>query len=231
MTRSQASVDSRNFPSDQSMVHEVARQLVGVALEHPRLRLALSGGRIVQPLFDAVVCESKLRSVDWSAVRFFWADERCVPSDHPDSNFLIASEALLAPLGIQPHLVHRIRGEIDPEQAAREAEEQLRTALAGDPGLDLVLLGMGEDGHVASIFPDAPAATPGRLYMRVTGPKPPPNRVTLTLLSIANAHRVWIVVSGPGKRHALQRALAGDQHVPLARVIARRNTTQLFASI
>ena len=231
MSLSRTSVDLRSFPSDQSMVDEVAHQLTDAVSEQPRLRLALSGGRIVPALFDAMVRESTRRCVDWSAVRFFWADERCVPPDNSESNYRLASQTLLAPLGIPPHLVHRLRGEIDPEQAALEGEQQLQSALAGDPGLDLVLLGMGEDGHVASIFPGAPAEPPGRRYIRVLGPKPPADRLTLTLLSLASARRVWVIIAGPGKQHALQRALAGDEHVPLARVIARRSTTQLFAAI
>ena len=231
MIPKRAAVDSRSFSSDQSLVDEVACQLVSLVRERLSLRLALSGGRIVQPLFDAVVRESQRLSVDWSAVRFFWADERCVPPDHAASNYRLAKNHLLVPLGISRNRVHRIRGEIEPATAASEGEEQLRRALAGDPGLDLVLLGMGEDGHVASIFPGAPEEPPGRLYLPVTGPKPPSARITLTLLSLINARRAWVVVAGQDKAATLQRALAGDPHVPLARVIAQRDRTQVFASV
>ncbi len=231
MIPKRAAVDARSFPSDQSLAEEVACQLVSLVRERPGLRLALSGGRIVPPLFDAVVRESQRLSVDWSAVRCFWADERCVPPDHAASNYRLAKNHLLVPLGISPNLVHRLRGEIDPATAASEAEEQLRRALAGDPGLDLILLGMGEDGHVASIFPGAPEEPPGRLYLPVTGPKPPSSRITLTILSLVNARRVWVVVAGQDKSTTLQRALAGDPQVPLARVLAKRDRTRVFASV
>jgi 6-phosphogluconolactonase len=231
MLSERAAVDSRSFASDQALVEEVACQLVNLVLECPSLRLALSGGRIVEPLFDAVVRDSQRRWVDWSAVRFFWADERSVPPDHAASNYRLAKEHLLVPMGISANHVHRIRGENDPWTAANEGEEQLRGALADDPGLDLVLLGMGEDGHVASIFPGAPEQPPGRLYIPVTSPKPPPSRITLTLLSLINARRAWVVAAGHGKAKTLQRALAGDPELPLAQVIARRDRTRVFSSV
>ena len=91
---------------------------------------------------------------------FFWGDERCVPPNHPDSNYRLADDALLRPLGIGPERLHRIYGELEPAVAARAAEAELRAAgpvpPTEQPVLDLVLLGMGEDGHVASLFPDAP---------------------------------------------------------------------------
>ena len=122
--------------------------------------VAMSGGRIASPFFDAVTEHAVASDVSFEHVHFFWADERCVPPDHPDSNFRVANKELLGPLGIAPDRIHRIKGELKPDQAVTEANSAISllvpTNSDGRPVLDLVLLGMGEDGHVASLFPTRP---------------------------------------------------------------------------
>lgn len=196
--------------------------------------VALSGGRIARPFFAAVVALSQQRAVAWERVHFFWADERCVSPEHPESNFRLAREALLEPLNIAAAQIHRIRGEAPPAVAAAEASAELlrvvRERAGGQPVLDLVLLGMGEDGHVASLFPgeaDAPAPG-GAPYRAVVAPKPPPERVTLDYGALAAAREVWVLVSGPGKAPALQASLAAEGCTPLARVIQSRPHTVIF---
>ena len=124
--------------------------------------VALSGGRSARRFFSAVVAQSRLRKTDWVRVHFFWADERCVPADHPESNYKNARQELLLPMGIADSRVHRIPGELLPRQAAAWATSELQRWVpsnnSGVPILDFVLLGMGEDGHVASLFPGGPVA-------------------------------------------------------------------------
>jgi len=175
--------------------------------------VALSGGRIARLFFDAVATRASGRTVHWDSVDFFWADERCVPPDHPESNFALAQAHLLAPLLIPASQIHRVRGELAPELAAQDANAELGRLVprqaGGVPALDLVLLGMGEDGHVASLFPGAPALVVEgpHVYCPVTGPKPPPQRITMTYAALAAAAQVWVLASGPGKELALRESL------------------------
>ena len=231
-TAGSTGVEVRWFGSTGELVALVASRLAEhVANRHVRT-LAVSGGRVAGPFFQATVSESQRRGVDWSGTHLFWADERCVAADHPDSNFRVVREHLIEPLGIREEHVHRVRGELDPVRAAREAEQDL-TRVAGREPLDLVVLGMGEDGHVASLFPGGEVRPDdeGRLYIPVVGPKPPPNRITLTYRAISEARAVWVLVSGEGKREAVEASVRGDWNLPLGRLASRRSQTQIFAAV
>jgi 6-phosphogluconolactonase len=206
---------------------------------------ALSGGRVVQKFFMAVVEQAKARKIGDGGtpslptnVHFFWADERCVPPDDAESNFKPASELLFAPLKIPAGQIHRIRGELPPPVAAQLAEAELRRVLSfksDDPQmLDLVFLGMGEDGHVASLFPgeSEDAVSDPAIYRAVgNAPKPPPDRITLGYAAIAAARQVWVLVSGAGKAAALRESFKPDGKTPLARVIRSRDRTKIFSDI
>src|SRR5882724_518771 len=119
--------------------------------------VALSGGRIAGDFFRAVAENAKRRSVSFANVHFFWADERCVPPQDPESNYGLAEKWLFQPLHVSATQVHRIRGELPPQEAAQEKAAELRRLAQANPAeqpvLDLVFLGMGEDGHIASLFP------------------------------------------------------------------------------
>ena len=198
--------------------------------------VALSGGRITQKFFTSVVEQNKKRAVSFERVHFFWADERCVPPTDPESNFKMASELLFAPLKIPANQIHRIRGEDSPEAAVRIAEAELRRIAPADknggPRLDLMSLGMGEDGHVASLFPEAPPeilnCTAPFLAVE-NSPKPPPKRISLSYAAIAAAKQVWVLVWGAGKETALRESLAPSEKTPLARVIQSRLQTKIFS--
>lgn len=191
--------------------------------------VALSGGRIMQRCFTATVELAGQRHVSFANVHFFWADERCVPPTDPDSNFKLANELLLLPLKIAAKNIHRLRGEDSPAAAVSQAEAELGRTVPNTPGhrpvLDLVLLSMGEDGHIASLFPNA---DPKSLKSRApflpmeNSPKPPPRRISLSYTAIADARQVWAMVSGAGKEAAFRESIEPAGQTPLARVIQSR---------
>jgi 6-phosphogluconolactonase len=193
--------------------------------------VALSGGRIARRFFLAVSAQATERGLGLSWVHFFWGDERCVAPTDPESNFGLARDCLLAPLGIPPAQIHRIRGEALPDLAAAEAEAELRgiapRGQGGQPVLNLVFLGMGEEGHVASLFPGEPQEMVGSpaVYRPVTVSKPPPRRITLGYPAIGAARQVWVLAAGPGKESALRQSLDPAGNTPLARVLKQRPHT------
>jgi 6-phosphogluconolactonase len=192
----------------------------------PRFAIALSGGRIAVPFFAAFVAAARERRLRFDKTAFFWVDERCVPPSDPESNYRSASVHLLEPLGVPSANVHRIRGELSPEAAARMAEADLAASAPGAT-LDLVFLGMGEDGHVASLFPgesELERESP-RLYRPVRAPKPPPDRVTLGYGALVAAREVVVLVAGIGKQKTLAESLAPGGQTPLARVLRERSRT------
>lgn len=199
---------------------------------------AVSGGRIAQKFFSAVAEQSNVRPVPFDRVHFFWADERCVPPTHAESNFRIARELLFAPLKIPENQIHRVHGEDSPEAAAKLAEAGIRRVAPassdGQPVLDLIFLGLGEDGHTASLFPGEPetVAASKAVYRAVkNSPKPPPTRITLGYPAIAAARRVWMLASGTEKEAALRESLSTAGKTPFARVLRSRAFTRIFTDI
>ena len=198
--------------------------------------VALLGGRIAGRFYASVVDQAKT-SAAFNSVHFFWSDERCVPATSQESNFALAYERLFEPLAIADRQVHRVRGEAPPELAAAEAENELRSLACllpeGQPVLDLILLGMGEDGHVASLFPgEAEAVVNSQVVFRpVVGPKPPPQRITMGYPAIAAAREVWVLASGVGKEVALRDSFSPNGRTPLARVLNSRHHTRIFTDI
>ncbi len=229
------------FPDTDGLVCEVAEAWLG-EVEEARVRgrahfVALLGGRVAPKLFDAVARAVKWRGAAMGHAHFFWSDERCVPATDPESNFGIAQQWLFEPLGIGTSQIHRIPTELGPDGAAAEAAAELcRVApLNADsqPVLDLVFLGMGEDGHVASLFPGEPheLVESDAVYRAVRGPKPPYNRVTIGYRPLAAARHVWVLVAGEGKAHALRASLDSPRATPLAIVIALRALTRIYAEL
>ena len=229
------------FPDARTLCEGVAARLLGAVAAAARAgephRVALPGGRIAKTFMECAAKTALEARLPYGHVEFFWGDERCVPPDHADSNFLLASDALLRPLGIAGSRIHRMRGELDPAKAAEIAEDELRSVCPsgpdGQPRLDLVILGMGEDAHVASLFPGAPASVTASTAtcIPVIGPKPPPRRVTLTFPAIRAAKAVWVLVTGQAKEEALHRSLAPGASTPLGRVLAERPVTLFCADL
>ncbi len=173
--------------------------------ERGEFRLAVPGGRSIVGVFDRLAREPERSQVDWTRVTLLFADERAVPPSHPDSNYRLARIALLDPLGDPLPRVRRLRGEAaDLEAAAREYDAELVVPL------DLVVLGLGEDGHVASLFPGSPLLSERRRRAAVVtdSPKPPALRLTLTPRALTEAREGAVVIAvGEAKAGAARRAL------------------------
>ena len=164
--------------------------------------LGLAGGRTPEPVYGELAAGS---SIDWTKVRVFFGDERAVPPDHPDSNYLMVHLALLSRVPIPSGNVHRMEAErADREAAAREYERSL------PPQLDVLLLGMGRDGHTASLFPGSAALDERhRLVLPVLGSKPPAERLTITPPVIEAARKVAVIATGEDKALMVARAIEG----------------------
>lgn len=190
-----------------------ARRAAALLADPGAVHLALAGGSTPKVAYELL---GGLRS-DWSAVHLWFGDERCVPADDEESNHRMASRALDAPGATW----HRIQGELGADAAAAAYAEEL----AGTT-LDIALLGLGEDGHTASLFPGNPGVRATGVAVGVHGaPKPPPDRVSLTLGTLNGARRIVLLVAGSGKADALARVLAGpDPEVPASLLDADRLT-------
>jgi 6-phosphogluconolactonase len=175
--------------------------------ESGRFAVALAGGTTPKATYEILVREyGGPKGLDWSKVHVFFGDERTVPPDHEDSNYRMAQEALLSRVPVGS--VHRMRGELDPREAATLYEKDLEEFFGGPPVLDLVLLGMGEDGHTASLFPRTPALDVcDRWVVENPVEKLDTTRLTLTVPSVNAASAVNFLVSGEGKADALKKIL------------------------
>ncbi len=229
------------FPDTETLVQQVAGRWLdavdaAAALGKP-FHVALSGGRVAGRFMAAAHGLGTARGIRWDNVHFHWGDERCVPPEHAESNYKLAQSALLDPAGIDAARRHRLRGELPPEEAAHLAEVELArvtgTASGVVPVLDLVFLGMGEDGHVASLFPGAPQSVVNstRWVIPVIGPKPPPQRLSLTFQVLAAAKEVWVLASGVGKEEALQESLRIGGSTPLAHLLSLRSHTRIMTDL
>ncbi len=204
---------------EEAAAHEVVRTVRNAVARRGSCAFVLSGGSTPRGLYERLGEEPYRLGVDWSKLHLFFGDERCVPPDHPESNYRMVKEALLSRIPSLEKSTHRIRGELDPEVAASLYEKEIRrTVSEALPRFDLILLGMGADGHVASLFPNKEALMePKRWVLPTVGPRPPRNRVTLTLRVINEARKVMFLVAGEEKALTLQRVLQeGDESASMS---------------
>ena len=171
--------------------------------------VALAGGSTPAAAYR-LLAASAFDDLDWPKIFFFFGDERCVPPDNDRSNFKMARTTLLAPRDIAPGHIFRMEGEIDPATAARTYADVLRAELGALPRFDLVMLGMGPDGHTASLFPGSDPTTDDELLVRAPFvEKFAEYRITLTPLVINAARRIAIATAGEEKAEALAHVLEG----------------------
>jgi len=192
-----------------------------------RFHVALSGGSTPKRLFQLLAARPD--ALPWDQVELWWGDERCVPPDHADSNYGMAREHLIRPLGLPDTRVHRMHGELDPGASARAYEDELAAALGDPPVLDYAMQGMGPDGHTASLFPDSPGLDEARrsvIANPVRSPLVPggqTTRITLTAPALSAARHVRFLVAGADKAAALAAVLEGPRE-------PRRYPSQLIAA-
>lgn len=200
------------LPTAQDVAREAARRFVELGQEaiaaRGRYAVALAGGNTPAPLYQLLGQPAWRDVLPWEQVHFFWGDERCVPPDHPDSNYGLAWREWLSHTAVPPANIHRMQCEEDPEQAAKGYEEELRAFFGEEPAFDLIFLGVGEDGHTASIFPSTPAVMESRRWVmvnhRLGDPTP---RLTLTLPVLNAARHVVFLVTGARKAVVVCRIL------------------------
>jgi 6-phosphogluconolactonase len=200
-------------PDAAEVAREAAERVIAAArraaVEGRTFSVALSGGSTPKALFELLASDAYKSRIDWPRVEVFFGDERTVPPDHKDSNYRMAREALLSKVSIPGDNVYRMAGERDPNTAAKEYGQMLKEKF-GDGGMDLVLLGMGDDGHTASLFPETEALNETR-HRCVANFVPKLNtwRLTLTAPFINRSGQILVLVSGASKAKRLQEVLEG----------------------
>jgi len=211
----------------EALAREAAQRIAGLAHEAVAARglfsAALSGGSTPGTLYRLLAKEPTRSQIPWTQVHLFWADERCVPPDDPGSNHRLAHETLIAHVPVPPGNVHRVSGELGSTAAARAYDRELRRFFGGPrPRFDLVLLGLGSDGHTASLFPNSAALEEiERLVVATTAlyGNRPAERVTLTLPALNAARQVLFLVSGLEKAEIVQAVLADvEGRLPARRI-------------
>jgi 6-phosphogluconolactonase len=202
---------------DAAAVAQRAADLVVAAIAsartlHGAAHIALAGGTTPRRCYELL----STMLDDWSDVHLWYGDERCVPPDDPDANALMVHQALRAPGAVE----HRMRGELGPDAGAAQYAQEL-----GDTVLDLTLLGIGPDGHTASLFPNHPLLEATGIAVGVhDSPKPPPERITLTLGKLNESRRIVVLADGAGKADAVARILAGPDRATPASLLDHGRT-------
>ncbi len=212
-------IRTKNFAPDVAdFILERAHRAIG---ERNEFRIALSGGDTPRPVYARLAAVAN--DLPWDLFRFTFGDERCVPPDDPNSNFKMARETLLAPARVPEKSILRMRGEIDPQMAAQEYQDHLdlMATQRGEPIYrhDLILLGLGDDGHTASLFPETAALE--AMIRRVVAnfvPKLNAWRLTFTFPLINHARHILFLVGATKNPELIERVLEGDRQLPAARV-------------
>ena len=221
-----ASAENRTFESPEALAHNVAEWLCGLArASEGTFAVSLSGGSTPRRLYELLATPEIATRFPWSRTHWFWGDERFVPHDHPDSNYGMARNAFLSSVPAPDSNIHAVPTEgLSPEQAAAAYEATLKrfygaeTLAPGRPLFDVTLLGIGDNGHTASLFPGQPALQEKRRWVVAVIGAEAETRITLTYPAIDSSREVAFVVTGKEKRGVVARAQAGDRTLPAALV-------------
>jgi 6-phosphogluconolactonase len=186
--------------------HSISREAISA---RGRFVVALSGGSTPRRLYELLGSTPYQTTIDWSRIHLFWADERCVPPDHPESNYSLLRESLLQHVPLPNSNVHRVEGETDPGEAARKYEQSIQNFYGTKvPAFDLIMLGVGVDGHTASLFPGSTTLHEvARIAVPVYLEKPKISRVTLTLPVINRSSHVLFLATGNAKAKVIKNIL------------------------
>lgn len=228
-------IDIRVYSSSQELVSSLAEHLNKLSNDcvskGTRAHIALSGGSTPKNLFKYLANSDYANSIHWPRLHFWWGDERCVPPDHTDSNYREANELLLKRIDIPTQNIHRIRGEakaeIEAERFATEMKQHIPLS-DGCPKFDWVMLGMGEDGHTASLFPNQTNYQSGALSVIAEHPNSGQQRISLSASLISNAKKISYLVLGESKQTMVQKCLAdaGQQDLPAAKIRSKQGVTE-----
>ncbi|MBI3399306.1 MAG: 6-phosphogluconolactonase [Deltaproteobacteria bacterium] len=198
----------------EAISHEASKIFVNLAKKYiassGRFVNAISGGSTPKRFYELLASDNCSGNVDWSRVHFFWADERCVPKESEESNFKLAFVHLLSKIEIPAENIHRINGEDVSEKGAKDYEDEIRRFFGAldVPVFDLIILGVGEDGHTASLFPDSTKSLDEKTRLAVPVYTEKMNRITLTLPVLNNARHILFLVSGQSKARVINDILA-----------------------
>jgi 6-phosphogluconolactonase len=240
---SNSRIETISMPTHSALVDLLCVHWMAYCRSWPANRpmhLALTGGRFARDFYlrlrEVIQQQFLVNPHDrFPEIHYYWGDERCVGPEHPESNYRLAWETLLEPLRISVPHIHRIQAELSVPDALALAERDISTVEVVDhfPRLDLVFLGMGEDGHIASIFPGNTGRALREMssYSHVVASKPPPSRITLNYGPLIRAGEVWCFASGAAKAEALRDSLASNSSTPLGILLQQRKHTRIYTDI
>jgi len=213
------------LPDSQTLARYVAEWMTQAALAASRpFRVSLSGGSTPKTLYSLLASDDFRNRFPWERVSWYWGDERFVPYDHPDSNYRMTREAMLAKAPVPPENVHPVPADGTPEEAARRYERTLREAYGtatldpARPLFDITLLGLGADGHTASLLPGQPVLDERTRWVMAVSHGRPEVRITMTYPAIDSSRSVAFLVAGREKAAILNTIRGGDSALPAARV-------------
>lgn len=216
-----------------SPAHKLTDRLIDISNKLNGIRkmnLAISGGSSPDILFFLWTSEYKGR-IDWKNINLFWVDERCVNIDHPESNYGRAYREFIKKTDIPDENINRIKGENNPEIEAENYENRVKDVLGFNRGYDMVILGIGEDGHTSSVFPGQKELfETSRLYLPSTNPYTGQRRISLTLSGILNSKEILFFISGSSKLKVIEKIFKRDSELPLpaAYIINRSSNVTIY---
>jgi 6-phosphogluconolactonase len=209
----------------EELAHRAARWITDLAAQsRGTFAICLSGGSTPRRLYQLLAASPYREAMPWDRVHWFWGDERFVPWDHPDSNYRMTREALLSHVPAPAQNIHGIETDGEPDAAARRYEQVLKSYYGAEvldpvrPLFDIELLGLGPDGHTASLIPGAKVLDERRRWVADVVGGRPETRITLTYPALQSSRRTAFLVAGADKRDALTRVLSGDRELPAGRL-------------